>query len=180
MINANIHPTLHKMCRNLPRCNTSLELYVLPSLIAIGFINWPYAAFFKLGAFLSSSVLFFRVYNKIQDPEAPETYIRELLHSHSRLGELFKIETTSTLDFSNKHVTQYPDIKKFPEFNNRLYSFMNNDGNFTEGEYTFGDVESNSMVKIIYKTMPIRRKYRFVLGEPTFLYSVKAELTHNG
>lgn len=57
---------------------------------------------------------------------------------------------------------------------------MNNDGNFTEGEYTFGDVESNAMVRISYKTMPIRRKHRFVLGEPTFMYSVKAELTHNG
>lgn len=148
MFRANTVPLMGKMCGNLSRCNTPLEKYMLPSLIAIGLINWPYAAFFKIGTFLSTSILMFRISNKIQKPEAPETFVREMLHTHSKLGELFKIETTSTLDFKNNHVKSYPDINKFPEFNNKIYKFMNNDGYFTEGEYTFGDVESNAVVKI--------------------------------
>lgn len=48
-----------------------------------------------------------------------------------------------------------PDKKEFPEFNHKLFNLMNIDGHFTTGEYTFGDVESNAMVKISYKTMPI-------------------------
>lgn len=48
-----------------------------------------------------------------------------------------------------------PDKKEFPELNNKIFNLMNNDAHFTSGEYTFGDVESNAMVKISYKTMPI-------------------------
>ena len=36
------------------------------------------------------------------------------------------------------------------------------------------------MMRVKFKTMPIRRKFKLVLGEPTFLYSVTAELNHNG
>lgn len=36
------------------------------------------------------------------------------------------------------------------------------------------------MLRVIFKTMPIRRKFKTIIGEPTFLYSVKAELNHNG
>lgn len=35
-------------------------------------------------------------------------------------------------------------------------------------------------MRVTFKTMPIRRKFKMILGEPTFLYSVKAELNHNG
>lgn len=57
---------------------------------------------------------------------------------------------------------------------------MNTDGNLIEGQYTFGDVESNSVVKINFKTMPIRRKIKYLVGEPTFMYDVVAELNNNG
>lgn len=121
-----------------------------------------------------------RVHIKTQIPEAPETFIRELLHTHSKLGPLFKVETTSTIDFKNEYVKEYPDQERFPEFNNEIHRFMNSDGWFTQGEYTFGDVESNAVVRLKYKTMPIRRKYRFIVGEPIFMYSVVGELNHGG
>lgn len=57
---------------------------------------------------------------------------------------------------------------------------MNVDGNMIKGEYTFGDVESNAVVKIKFQTMPIRRKVKYLIGEPTFLFDVVAELNHNG
>jgi hypothetical protein len=57
---------------------------------------------------------------------------------------------------------------------------MNTDTNMATGQYTFGDVESNSTIVIDFKTMPIRRYNRYALGEPTFLYDVKATLNHDG
>jgi hypothetical protein len=57
---------------------------------------------------------------------------------------------------------------------------MNSDTNMATGQYTFGDLDSNSTIVIDFKTMPIRRHNRFALGEPTFLYEVKATLNHNG
>lgn len=57
---------------------------------------------------------------------------------------------------------------------------MNNDTNMITGSYIFGDVESNATVEIKFKTMPIRRKNRYYVGEPTFLYDVTAKLNHNG
>jgi hypothetical protein len=41
-------------------------------------------------------------------------------------------------------------------------------------------VESNSTIVIDFKTMPIRRYNRYAIGEPTFLYDVKATLNHDG
>lgn len=152
----------------------------LPTIITIGLINWPYAFFYKALTFTSSSILTMRVMNKTVEPESPETYLREMIHTHSQLKDLFQVESTTTLDYRLDYVKQYPDVEKFPEFNNNVYRFMNNDGNFQEGEYTFGDVESGAMMRVTFKTMPIRRKFKLLLGEPTFLYSVKAELNHNG
>jgi hypothetical protein len=57
---------------------------------------------------------------------------------------------------------------------------MNSDTNMATGQYTFGDLDSNSTLVIDFKTMPIRRHNRYALGEPTFLYDVKATLNHNG
>ena len=57
---------------------------------------------------------------------------------------------------------------------------MNNDTNMTHGSYTFGDLESNAMIWIDFKTMPIRRNNRYALGEPTFLYDVIATLNVDG
>lgn len=57
---------------------------------------------------------------------------------------------------------------------------MNSDTNMITGSYTFGDVETNAVVKIDFKTMPVRRNHRYSLGEPTFLYDVTATLNHNG
>lgn len=62
---ANTLPMIRKLNKNLDRCMTPLEMIYLPSLIAIGLINWPYAFFYKIGTFLSASVLSFRVFNKI-------------------------------------------------------------------------------------------------------------------
>lgn len=175
----NLEPLVNKSFLRAHRCGTVFEGIVLPSLIAFGLIYWPYNLSFKLITLMSSTILYTRFRNKIQEPEAPETYIREMLHTHSKLGELFKVDTTSTLDFNIKY-DGMPSREEFPEFNNKIYRLMNNDGNFISGEYTFGDVESNAMVRIKFKTMPIRRKYKYVLGEPTFLYDVTAELNHNG
>lgn len=44
-------------------------------------------------------MLYVRINEKTKQPEAPETYVREMLHTHSKLGELFKVETTAIIDF---------------------------------------------------------------------------------
>ena len=117
-INANLRPMMNKVFRNSDRCLTSLETVFLPTIITIGLINWPYALFYKMGTFLFSGVLITRFMNKTAEPESPETYLREMIHTHSQLKELFKVETTTTLDFKLDYVKKYPDVGKFPEFNN--------------------------------------------------------------
>ena len=41
-------------------------------------------------------------------------------------------------------------------------------------------MESGATLRVKFETMPIRRKFRAIVGEPTFLYSVIGELTHKG
>ena len=53
-----------------------------------------------------------------------------MIHTHSRLKDIFKVETTSTIDFNLDYVKDYPNLDKFPEFNRPMYSFMNSDGWF--------------------------------------------------
>ena len=81
-------------------------------------------------AVLGSVILYNRIRLKTQEPEAPEAFLREMIHTHSKLGELFKVETTSTIDFKLDYIREMPDEKKFPEFNHNIYKFMNNDGWF--------------------------------------------------
>lgn len=98
---SNTKPYLGKICRNIHRLNTPFEKYFLPTIIAFGAINWPYAFFYKVWTFTFSMMWYYRMKNKTENPEAPETYVREMIHTHSVLGELFKVDTTSTLDFRN-------------------------------------------------------------------------------
>ena len=46
----------------------------------------------------------------------------------------------------------------------------------TKGEYTFGDVDSNSTVHIKFKTMPVWSENRYIVGEPFYFYDVVADL----
>ena len=50
----------------------------------------------------------------------------------------------------------------------------------TTGEYVFGDVESNAVVRIKFHTMPVRGDSRYNVGEPFYFFDMKAELNHNG
>ena len=90
------------------------------------------------------------------------------------------MDTTSTLDFHCDWVKGFPDAKEFPEFENSLFRMFSSDGHMTKGHFTFGDVESNSVVRIEFETMPVRGGSRYQIGEPFYFFDVKAELHVNG
>lgn len=154
-------------------------MFVLPSFLALGLVYFPYHWSFKIFTAIPATMMFTRYYNRSQDPEIPETFVRELLHTHEELKDLFKVETTSTLDFNVDWVKGIPS-EKFPEFDNKLFKFFSSETYMTTGEYTFGDVESNSTVTIKFKTMPVRRTNRYLVGEPYFFYSMVAEVNQEG
>lgn len=79
-----------------------------------------------------------------------------MIHSHEEIGDLFKVETTSTIDYKCDWVKDLPDKDKFPEYHTKFFNFFNRDPYMTEGEYTFGDVESGALMKVKFKTMPVR------------------------
>lgn len=103
-----------------------------------------------------------------------------MIHSHEKLGELFKVETTSCINYEADWDYSYPDTEKFPEFKNKLYKMFNTDGWFCKGSFTYGDVDSGAMATIKFKTMPIRKHNKFLVGEPYYFYDLRVELNHKG
>ena len=55
---------------------------------------------------------------------------------------------------------------------------MNTDGWFCKGTITYGDVDSGELATINFKTMPIRKHNKFIVGEPYYFYDLRVELNH--
>ena len=102
-----------------------------------------------------------------------------MLHTDSQLGELFKVETTSILDYKVEW-ERGMDLDKFPEFNNELFRFCSTDGSTTTGKIAFADVESGASLVLKFKTMPVRGYNKYFVGEPFYFYDVRGELIQNG
>ena len=45
---------------------------------------------------------------------------------------------------------------------------------------TFSDVDSNAVLKLKFKTMPVRTINKNVVGEPYFFYDIECQLNNNG
>jgi len=84
------------------------------------------------------------------------------------------------MDYKVEWEKEFPDEKEFPEFTNKKFRFFSNDPSMAKGEITLGDVESEAVVNIKFKTMPVRSINRLTVGEPFYFYDVKAELCVNG
>lgn len=162
------------------RSMSPFDFYVLPISIAASFAYFPIHWVFKFTFILPSLILYTRVRDRTEDPIPEETFVREMLHSNEKLGKLFKVESTQILDYECDYDQGFLDFKEFPEFDNSLFKFFACDGSTTKGNYTFGDVESNAVVKLSFKTMPVRGENRYMVGEPFFFYEVNAELNCNG
>ena len=153
---------------------------ILPAWIGVGLIYFPYHFSFKIFTLIPAATLFTRIKMKQRDPELPETHLKEMIHSHEKLGELFKVETTSCINYQVDWDYAYPDTQKFPEFDNKLFKMFNTDGWFTKGTITYGDVDSGALATFKFKTMPIRKANRYLVGEPYYFYDLRAEVNHNG
>lgn len=100
--------------------NSPFEMFVLPAATAFGLLYFPYHFSFKLFTLLPTSILFYRMYNKSQDPQIPETFLREMIHNHEDLKDLFKIESTATLDYKCEW-QKLPEKDEFPEFHTKFF-----------------------------------------------------------
>lgn len=74
-----------------------------------------------------------------------------MIHQHPDIGALFKPETIHVLDYDLDYDAGYPDEKKFPEFNSKIWRFFNSDAGFTSGFFKFGDLQSNATMNFKVK-----------------------------
>ena len=178
--NKNYVPYSNLFAKRSIRSMAPFDFYVLPTCIAASFAYFPVHWVFKFTFALPALILYTRVRDKTEDPQPEETFMREMLHSNEKLGKLFKVESTQILDYECEYDKGFLDSETFPEFENKLFRFFACDGSTTTGNFTFGDVESNAVVRLNFKTMPIRGENRYMVGEPFYFYEVKAELNVNG
>ena len=115
-------PSLQLWLNRSHRISDSFNLYVLPSVIALGVLNWDLALGFKLMALMPATMLYTRSRNKVFDPEVQETFLRDMIHEDKKLGELFRVETTQVMDYDCEYDKGFPDAEEFPEFNNPMFS----------------------------------------------------------
>merc|ERR1711976_531563 len=179
-ISKNYIPYYNLFSKRYKRSTSVFDFYVLPMCIATSFAFFPVHWVFKLSFLLPSAALYTRVRDRTEDPIIEETFVREMLHTNEKLKDLFNVNTTQILDYECDFDETYLDEEDFPEFHNKFFQLFAKDGSTTHGYYVFGDVESNSVVKLSFKTMPVRGDNRFMVGEPYFFYEVKAELNSNG
>merc|ERR1712048_1293346 len=126
------------------------------------------------------AIMYVRIRDKCMDPDLKETHLREMLYQNEEISKLFAEETIHVMDYDLEYVPGFMDTKKFPEYNNKLFRFFNTDTSQAKGHFVFGDVESGATMRVDIKTMPIASEYRYQVGEPFFMYSVKAQINHNG
>lgn len=132
-VDRKIDPALRKYFDYAYRMASKFESIFLPAWIACGLIYWPYHWSIKLMTLIPATLLMTRAINKCQKPESPETYIREMIHTHSETKDLFNVDTTQTIDHWIKWDKGFPSEEDFPEFSHKLYRFMNTDTNMATG-----------------------------------------------
>lgn len=158
----------------------TFSVYVLPGVALVNSLFWDAALGFKIMTMLPLATLYMRTRDKTQDPNIKETYLREMMYSNEKIAELFNEETIHVLDYDMEWESGFPDVNKFPEFENKMFRFFNSDTSMCKGHFVFGDVESGAMMRLNIKTMPIAGPFRYNVGEPFFFYDVRAQINHNG
>lgn len=176
--------------RVLPGFNSAFErrermydnftLYCLPGWAFLSSLFWDLNVGFKAFTLIPLAVLYTRVRDKTQDPDMKETYLREMMYTNAEISKYFSDETIHVMDYEFDYVKGFPETDKFPEQNNKLFRFFNNDTSMCEGHFVFGDVESGATMRLDIKTMPVPGKFRYQVGEPFFFYDVRAHINHNG
>jgi len=81
------------------------------------------------------------------------------------------------LDYDFEFEQGFNDPEKFPEFQNKVFRFFNNDSGLCSGHFKFGDLDSGALMTLKIKTMPAPSKHRFQVGEPFYFYDLRAEIT---
>lgn len=115
-------PNFNLYRNRIHRTADPVNLYLFPIWATFGFVNWDLAFGFKLFTMVPLICLYTRIRNKVIDPEIPESHLREMMHTHERLGKLFNVDTTQVLDYDAEYDRGFPDAQEFPEFNNWLFS----------------------------------------------------------
>ena len=106
--------------------------------------------------------------------------MRDIIYANEEITKYFNEETIHVLDYDFEYEKGYLDSEKFPEFENKLFRFFNNDTSFCKGHFKFGDVESGATMLLKIKTMPAYGRYRYNVGEPFYYYDLRAEIMYKG
>eukprot|EP01017_Pseudomicrothorax_dubius_P044573 TRINITY_DN754_c0_g2_i1.p1 TRINITY_DN754_c0_g2~~TRINITY_DN754_c0_g2_i1.p1 ORF type:complete len:303 (+),score=71.86 TRINITY_DN754_c0_g2_i1:151-1059(+) len=173
-------PTLKCWWFRRHRMFDPFSVYLLPgtSLFFYQFTDLTFG--FTVLSALPWFVLYTRIRDKTLDPDFKETFLRDMLYKNEKITKYFKEETIHVLDYEFEYDKGYPDAEKFPEYNNKVWRFMNTDTGMCSGHMKFGDVESGATMTLWIKTMPVPGRFRYQVGEPFFFYSLRAEIQHDG
>lgn len=156
------------------------NVYLLPGTSLFFYQFWDLNAGFKVLTILPWALFYTRARDKTLDPDMKETYLRDMIYKNPEITALFNEETIHVLDYDFEYDKGYPDAQKFPEYNNKVWRFFNNDTGMCSGYFRFGDLESGATMTLKIKTMPAPGKFRYQVGEPFFFYDLRAEITHKG
>jgi hypothetical protein len=162
------------------RLNTSFDVFFLPIWTFTLIHFWPISVGFKIMTAIPVVTMMFRVREKSSDPECPETYLRDMIQNHQTLKKHFNVETMVTLDYDFDWITEFPDTEEFPEFKNKIYKFLNSDGNMCKGYFVFADVQTGATMRLDFQTMPVRGNFRYQVAEPYFMFDVVADVNLGG
>ena len=84
------------------------------------------------------------------------SYLRDMLYKNDEITAYFNEETLHILDYDCEYDKGFPDPEKFPEFNNRVFRFFNNDTSMTTGFFKIGDVETGAVMNLkVFNIYPI-------------------------
>lgn len=175
-----ILPGMNMSMARRHRMFDNFSLYALPGLAFASSLFWDLGLGFKVMTMLPLATLYTRIRDKTSDPNLKETHLREMMYNNEVVAKYFNEDTIHVLDYDFEYEKGFPDVEKFPEFENKLFRFFNTDTSMCKGHFVFGDVESGAMMKLDIKTMPIPGKFRYNVGEPFYMYDVRAQINHNG
>lgn len=123
-------------------------MVVLPSVSLFFYQFSDIALGFKMLTVLPWMVFWTRVRDRTCDPELDEVHLRDIIHDHPEIGQLFKTDSIHILDYDLEYDSGFPCEKKFPEFKNKLFRFFNTDTMMTTGVFKFGDLESGATMTL--------------------------------
>jgi len=175
-----VSPGLMMAWNRRSRMFDNFSMYVLPGAAFASSLFWDLSFGFKIFTLLPLATLYTRIRDKTPDPDIKETHLREMMYNNETVAKYFNEDTIHVMDYDMEWEKGFPDVEKFPEFENKVFRFFNNDTSMCKGHFVFGDVESGAMMRLDIKTMPIASAFRYNVGEPYFFYSVTAQINHNG